>query len=101
VEKSALPTLVDLWAPWCGPCRVVAPGVEQAALAYAGIIKVVKINVDDSPQTASRYQAQSIPLVLLLDHGKVRARQVGAVPTEPLLRWVKKAMTLTPADGPR
>lgn len=88
VVRSSLPVLLDLWAPWCGPCRMVAPGVERAAREYAGRLKVVKVNVDDSPQTASRYQAQSIPLLLLLDGGEVVARQLGAVPPDQLLRWV-------------
>ncbi|GHJ47511.1 thiol reductase thioredoxin [Catellatospora sp. TT07R-123] len=97
VEQSALPVLMDLWAPWCGPCRVVAPGVARAAEAYAGRLKVVKVNVDIAQQTAVRYQAQSIPLLLLLDKGAVRARQVGAVPTDALLRWVDQSLALSPA----
>jgi thioredoxin 2 len=96
VGRSPLPVLADLWAPWCSPCRVIAPGVERAAREYAGRLKVVKINVDDSPVAANRYRAQSIPLVLLLDRGEVRAQQVGAVPPDALLRWVEQSLALPP-----
>jgi thioredoxin 2 len=89
--ESPLPVLVDLWAPWCGPCRMVAPGVEQAARKMAGLLKVVKVNVDQAPAVTARYNAASIPTLLVLDHGKVKARQVGAVPADALLRWVEAA----------
>ncbi|WP_144127316.1 thioredoxin [Catellatospora sichuanensis] len=95
VVRSSLPVLLDLWAPWCGPCRMVAPGVEKAASAYAGRLKVVKVNVDDSPETAARYQAQSIPLLLLLNGGEVVARQLGAVPPDALLQWVERSLPAT------
>ncbi len=88
---SPLPVLVDLWAPWCGPCRMVAPGVEQAAKKLAGRLKVVKVNVDQAPAVSARFNASSIPTLLVLDHGKVKARQVGAVPPDALLRWVEAA----------
>ncbi|GAA1640731.1 thioredoxin [Catellatospora bangladeshensis] len=90
--QSSLPVLLDLWAPWCGPCRMVAPGVERAAQQFAGRLKVVKVNVDHSPNTAARYQAQSIPLLLVLQDGEVVARQLGAVPPDALLRWVEGAL---------
>ncbi|MEV4412558.1 thioredoxin [Catellatospora sp. NPDC049609] len=90
--RSSLPVLLDLWAPWCGPCRMVAPGVERAAQQFAGRLKVVKVDVDKSPQTAARYQAQSIPLLLMLQGGEVVARQLGAVPPDTLLQWVQNAL---------
>ncbi len=89
--ESPLPVLVDLWAPWCGPCRMVAPGVEQAARKLAGRLKVVKVNVDQAPAVAARYDARSIPMLLILDKGQVKDRQVGAVPADALLRWVEAA----------
>jgi thioredoxin 2 len=92
VMASSLPVLVDLWAPWCGPCRVVGPGVEQAARAFAGRLKVVQVNVDSAPQVAARFQAQSIPTLLLLRTGQVQVRQVGAVPPDALQRWVQSAL---------
>jgi thioredoxin 2 len=92
VEASPIPVLVDLWAPWCGPCRVVAPGVEKAAHNFAGKLKVVKVDVDEAPEVAGRYGAQSIPTLLVLHHGREIARQVGAVPPEPLLKWVESVL---------
>lgn len=77
--------LVDLWAPWCGPCRLVAPVVEQLSRELAGQLKVVKVNVDESPATAQRYRAQSIPMLLVMDRGQVVDTMIGAQPA-PLLR---------------
>ena len=90
--QSPVPVLVDLWAPWCGPCRAVAPGVEQAARSLAGRLKVVKVNVDEAPRVSARFEARSIPLLLLLDRGTVVDRQVGALPPEALVRWVEEAV---------
>ena len=90
--ESPLPVLVDLWAPWCGPCRAVAPGVEEAARRLAGRLKVVKVNVDNAPAVAARFDARSIPMLLILDGGKLKDRQVGAVPPDVLLRWAEKAL---------
>ncbi|MGD9999388.1 MAG: thioredoxin [Ilumatobacteraceae bacterium] len=81
--------LVDLWAPWCGPCRMVAPGVERAATELAGRLKVVKVNVDDAPGVSARFGVQGIPTLLLLRDGEVRARQVGALPPDRLLEWAR------------
>jgi thioredoxin 2 len=91
--QSPLPVLVDLWAPWCGPCRAVAPGVEQAARKLAGRLKVVKVNVDQAPAVAARFDARSIPMLLILHKGELRQRQVGAVPPDVLLRWAEKALS--------
>jgi thioredoxin 2 len=84
--------LVDLWAPWCGPCRLVAPGVEQAAREFTGRLKVVKVNVDDAPDVSRRFEARSIPMLLVLRGGRVVARQVGAVPADRLVAWVPAAI---------
>lgn len=83
-ETSQL-VLVDLWAPWCGPCRMVAPILERLAAQYAGRVKVVKVNVDDNPRTSARFDAQSIPTLVMLREGSTVARLVGAQP-EPVLR---------------
>lgn len=80
--------LVDLWAPWCRPCLVVAPLLERLAAENAGVLKVVKVNVDDNPRTQARFQAQSIPTMVLLRDGREVSRQVGALPLEGLRRWV-------------
>ncbi len=76
--------LVDLWAPWCGPCRMVAPVLESLARRYAGAIKVVKVNVDDNPGIAAAYDARSIPTLVFLRNGQAVERVVGAQP-EPTL----------------
>jgi thioredoxin 2 len=93
VVRSTLPVLVDLWAPWCGPCRVIAPGVEQAARTLAGRLKAVKVNVDQAPRIAERLGVQGIPTLLLLRDGREVARQVGAVPPAALLRWAEEVIT--------
>lgn len=85
VLRSELPVLVDLWAPWCGPCRMIAPVVEKLAAEYAGRLKVVKLNVDENPHTSMRFQVQGIPTLLIFHKGKVADRLVGAAP-EPMLR---------------
>lgn len=85
---SGEPTLINLWASWCGPCRMVAPVVERAAREYAGRLKVVKVDVDRAPSVAARYDARSIPTLLLLRSGRVVGRQVGAPTGDRLLAWV-------------
>jgi thioredoxin 2 len=89
VERSRLPVLVDLWAEWCAPCRMVAPGVERAARELAGRLKVVKVDVDHAPRTAARLDARSIPTLLVLRDGQVVARQVGALPANRLVAWAE------------
>jgi thioredoxin 2 len=85
---AKVPVVVDLWAPWCGPCRMVAPILEQAARERAGRLKVVKVNVDELPEVSARYGVQGIPTLLLLDHGREVARQVGALPAHAFDRWL-------------
>jgi thioredoxin 2 len=90
VESSAIPVLVDLWAPWCGPCQMVSPAVERMALKYRGRLKVAKVNVDTSPGVAARFEARSIPTLLLVKKGRVADRLVGAVPEPQLDAWVSR-----------
>jgi thioredoxin 1 len=87
VLESIVPTVVDFWAPWCGPCRMVAPTLEKLAKEYAGKLLIAKVNTDDNPQWAGRYGVQGIPTMLFVAKGKVIHRQVGALP-EPMLREV-------------
>lgn len=92
VEQSRVPVLVDLWAPWCGPCRQVSPAVERMAAKHPGRLKVTKVNVDTSPRTASKFQAMSIPTLLMVKNGEVADRQVGAVPESQLDAWVRRSL---------
>jgi thioredoxin 1 len=85
VLQSPLPVLIDFWAPWCAPCRAIAPVVEELAKEYAGRIKVVKLNVDDNPETPQRYGVRGIPNLILFQGGTVREQIVGAVPKKKLV----------------
>lgn len=82
--RAAVTVLVDLWAPWCGPCRFVSPIVERLAREFAGRLKVAKVNVDDNPATATRFQAFSIPTLVVIRNGRVVDRFVGALPETEL-----------------
>jgi len=88
VEQSALPVLIDFWAPWCGPCRVVSPIVEKIAEQSPGRLKLVKINTDSAPNLSQRFGIRGIPTLVLLDHGKELARVTGALPAPALRNWV-------------
>ena len=85
VLQSTLPVIVDFWAPWCGPCRMVAPMLDKLATEYAGKLIVAKVNTDENPEWAQRYGVQGIPTMLFIHNGKIAHRQVGALP-EPMLR---------------
>ena len=87
ILKSELPVIVDFWAPWCGPCRMVAPTLDKLAKEYAGRMIVAKVNTDEDPEWASRYGVQGIPTMFFVTQGKIIHRQVGALP-EPMLREV-------------
>ena len=87
VLESPIPVIVDFWAPWCGPCRMVAPILEKIAKEYADKLIVAKVNTDENQQWASKYNVEGIPTMLMIADGKVVHRQVGALP-EPMLREV-------------
>jgi thioredoxin 1 len=87
VLQSEIPAIVDFWAPWCGPCRMVAPTLDKLAKEYSGELLVAKVNTDEHPEWAMKYGVQGIPTMLFVSDGKVVHRQVGALP-EPMLRDV-------------
>ncbi len=89
VLQSELPVLLDLWAPWCGPCKAIAPTVEALAGEYAGKLKVVKLNVDDNPKTPANYNVRGIPNLILFKAGEVQEQIVGAVPRAKLEAAIK------------
>ena len=92
VLKSSTPVLIDFWAPWCGPCRTIAPMIEDLAGEYSGRLKVVKINVDDNPQTPGRYGVRGIPNLLIIRGGQVKEQIIGAVPKGRLVQAVDSAI---------
>jgi thioredoxin 1 len=92
VLSCDLPVLVDFWAPWCGPCKSIAPIVEEIAGQFEGKLKVAKLNVDDHPVTASRYGIRGIPNLIILKAGAVKEQIVGAVPKAKLVSAIEKAL---------
>jgi thioredoxin len=96
VERSPLPVVLDLWAPWCGPCKRIAPMLDELATALAGRVRVAKLDVDESPRTAERFGVEGIPTLLLLDRGREVDRIVGVPPRDDLARRIDRAF-----GGPR
>jgi thioredoxin 1 len=87
VLQSNIPVIVDFWAPWCGPCKMIAPILEKIAKESAGKVIVAKVNTDENPEWASKYGVQGIPTMLFVSRGKIIHRQIGAIP-EPMLRTI-------------
>jgi thioredoxin 1 len=92
VLKSEGAVLVDFWAEWCGPCRAIAPALEELAAEYGGKITVAKVNIDENPQTPTTYGVRGIPTLILFKDGKQAATQVGALPKSQLKTWIDRSL---------
>jgi thioredoxin 1 len=88
VLKSAGPVVVDFWAEWCGPCKQIAPTLDEIASQLGDKVKIVKLNVDENPNTAAKYGIMSIPTLLMFKNGEIASRQVGAQPKQKLHQWI-------------
>ena len=91
VGAADTPILVDFWAEWCGPCKMIAPALEEIAGTMNGKVKIVKLNVDENPATAAKYGIMSIPTLMLFKNGELASRQVGAAPKQKLEQWITTA----------
>ncbi|MET1044578.1 MAG: thioredoxin, partial [Microbacteriaceae bacterium] len=96
VDEATVPVLVDVWAPWCGPCRMVSPALEQLAAELAGRLKLVKVNADEAPEVSRRFGVQAIPTLILMHRGQVIDTQIGAAPASALRSWLTEHL---PKEG--
>ncbi|MBM3533626.1 MAG: thioredoxin [Alphaproteobacteria bacterium] len=88
VLRSARPVLVDFWAEWCGPCKMIGPSLEELAKEYGEKVTIAKVNIDESPSVASRYNVRSIPALMVFKGGQVAASRIGAMPKNKIKEWV-------------
>src|SRR3954471_3581157 len=96
VLKATGPVVVDFWAEWCGPCRMIAPALEEIAGSLGEKVKIVKLNVDENPHTAAKYGIQSIPTLMIFKDGQMASRQIGAAPQQKLEQWITTAVKRPP-----
>ncbi|GHS88761.1 thiol reductase thioredoxin [Actinomycetota bacterium] len=100
-DEATIPVLVDVWAPWCGPCRLVSPALEKMATELAGKLKLVKVNADEAPVLSRRFEVQAIPTLVLLHHGRVVSKRVGAAPVPVLRSWLTEHLPTDEAEHAR
>jgi len=92
VLKATSPVVVDFWAEWCSPCRMISPALEEIAGSLGEKVKIVKLNVDENPKTAAKYGIQSIPTLMIFKNGQMASRQIGAAPKQKLEQWITTAV---------
>ncbi len=92
VLNAGTPVLVDFWAEWCGPCRQIAPSLEELSEEFAGKVQIVKVNIDENPETPTKFGVRGIPTLILFKGGEVAATQVGAAPKSALRAWISKSL---------
>jgi thioredoxin 1 len=92
VLKANGPVVVDFWAEWCGPCKMIAPALDEIAKSLGDKVKILKLNVDENPQTAAKYGIMSIPTLMIFKNGELASRQVGAAPRQKLEQWITSSV---------
>lgn len=92
VLKSTKPVVVDFWAEWCGPCKAIAPFLEDLASEMGDKVQVIKVNIDENPETPTKYGVRGIPTLMLFKNGEVTATKVGALPKSKLIEWVRESI---------
>ena len=92
VLKSDVPVVVDFWAEWCGPCKMIAPFLEELATDKDGKVRIAKVNIDDNPMTPTKYGVRGIPTLMLFKNGEITATKVGALPKSKIVEWIQASL---------